>query len=92
MVVTGIAVGPEQQCEIDNHDRYVVEAHRAGVVMLAGAVALIAAASFLAAGAFGDRSKRSTLRHALASVGSFAVAGFVTLIGLFELSTFACLE
>ena len=92
LVVTGIAVGPEEACDFDTHDRYVVEAHRAGIALLAAAVALTAAAAFLTAGAFGRRSRRSKVWHVLASVASFGVAGIVALIGLFELVAFSCLE
>jgi ABC-type Fe3+ transport system permease subunit len=91
LFVTGMALGPEEQCESYNHDRYVVEAHRAGVALLAAATALTAAAAFLAAGAFGHRSTRSRVWHALASVISFALAGIVALIGLLQLIAFSCL-
>ena len=92
LAVTGIALGPEEQCDFDNHDRYVVEAHRAGIVLLTAAVALTAAAVLLAAGALGHGSTRSKVWHVLAGVSSFGVAGIVALIGLFDLVAFSCLE
>ena len=92
LFVTGIVVGPEGSCEVSNHDRYVVEAHRAGFALLTAAVAVTAAAAFLAAGAFGDRSTRSRVWHVLASVLSLVLAGVVAVIGLFELVAFSCLE
>jgi ABC-type Fe3+ transport system permease subunit len=92
LFVTGIVVGPEEECDSANHDRYVVEAHRAGIALLTAAVAVTAAAAFLAAGAIGDRSTRSRVWHSLASVLSFVLAGIVAVIGLFELVAFSCLE
>lgn len=92
LYVAGTVVGPEESCEVSNHDRYVVEAHRAGIALLTAAVAVAAAAAFLAAGVFGDRSTRSKVWHVLASVLSFVLAGIVAVIGLFELVAFGCLE
>jgi MFS family permease len=92
LYVAGAVVGPDESCEESNHDQYVVEAERAGIVWMTAAVAVAAAAGFLAAGAFGDRSTRSKVWHAVASVLSFVLAGIVALIGLFEWSTFGCLE
>jgi hypothetical protein len=93
LYVVGTVVGPEEACEVSpDRDRYVVEAHRSGIALLTAAVAVTAAAAFLAAGAFGDRSRRSKVWHVLASVVSFILAGIVAVIGLFVLSAIGCLE
>jgi len=92
LYVIGTVVGPDQACELSDQGRYVVEARRAGIALLTAALAVTAAAVFLAVGAFGDRSTRSKVWHALASVLSFVLAGIVALIGLFEGSAIGCLE
>jgi hypothetical protein len=92
LIVVGVALGPEGQCDSDNHDSYVVEARRAGIALLAAAFALAAAGSFLAAGALGKRPRRSKLWRGIASFSSFALAGITALIGLLSLIAFSCLE
>jgi hypothetical protein len=43
LVVIAAVAGPDGQCDYDNHDTYVVEAHRAGYVLLAAAVTMTGA-------------------------------------------------
>lgn len=92
LFVLAASIGPHGVCDAENHDRYVVEARRAGIALLAAALTLAASASFLAGGAFGNRPRRSKLWRGIASFVSFALAGITALFGLLELVAFSCLE
>ena len=92
LFVLAASIGPHGVCDAENHDRYVVEARRAGIALLAAALTLAAAASFLAAGAFGKRPRSSKLWRGIVSFVSFALAGIIALFGLLELVAFSCLD
>jgi hypothetical protein len=91
-VVIAAVAGPDGQCDYDNHDTYVVEAHRAGYVLLAAAVTMTGAAAFLVASAFGGRAGRSRVLHVIGGAASLAIAGGLGLIALLQLIAFSCLE
>jgi membrane-associated PAP2 superfamily phosphatase len=90
--VLAAVVLPDGQCDYDNHDRYVVDAHRGGRIMLAAVVLglLGAIALFVAAG----RAETRRRRRVFAGLGLFslllvAVGAIIAVDGLIA---FGCLE
>lgn len=84
------AVRPGEACDYDNHDVFVVEARRSGLVLYGSALAILTAASLFIAGAITNR-RRGVLRAVAAAI-SLAAAGFVAFLGLLEYIHFDCLE
>src|SRR5215210_2144546 len=73
-------VGPEGQCDYDNHDAYVLAAHRSGLALFGAALALAVAASLLAVEAIRRRRGRSKVLLGLAGLISFVLAGLTGFI------------
>jgi len=91
-VVVVAMIGPEGQCGYDNHDTYVSTAHRAGLMLLASALAMVTAGTLLGVVALGCRSRWvKTIRAGLGRA-SVAAACFTGFIGLLDLVAFGCLE
>jgi len=85
-------IGPVDECGYDNHDTYVSTAHRAGMVLLASALAMATAGTLLGVVAVGCRSRRAKTLRAGLGLASFAAACITGFIGLLELIAFGCLE
>jgi hypothetical protein len=92
LVVAAASVGPEGQCDYDNHDSYVAAARRAGLALDGAALAMGAAASLLAAGALGRRRRRSQVIRGLGALLAFGLAGVTGFVAVLELVAFGCLE
>jgi ABC-type Fe3+ transport system permease subunit len=93
LVVLAEIVGPEGECEFGNKDAYVAAAHRSGVALAGAAVALVAAASFLAAGAMAkDRARGARLVRGVGALVSLVLAALIAVVALLELVGFGCLE
>lgn len=92
LVVVAALIGPEGQCDYDNHDAYVSAAHRAGPVLLGSALAMATAGTLLAVVALRCRSRRTKLIRGglgLISIGAACIMGVFGLLGLIA---FGCLE
>ena len=85
-------IRPEGQCGYDNHDTYVSTAHRAGLVLLASAVAMATAGTLFGVVALGCRGRRAKTVQAALGFASVFAACFTGFIGLLELIAFGCLE
>ena len=93
LVTVAAIVGPEGQCDYGNADAYRAAARSSGAALAAAALAMVAAGSFLAAGALaGDRTGRSRALRGVGALVALALAAVAGFIALLELIGFGCLE
>lgn len=79
-------------CDRANHDVFVAEARRVGILLLGSAFAMAAAASLIAATAFRRSSRRVRALRIWSSLVSFVLGGVTAIIGVAEVIAFSCLE
>jgi hypothetical protein len=85
LFVVAAIVGPEGECDIQNHDSYVAAGEQAGYALAVAALAILISASLLLGGALGRRGPGRIVR-AVAGLISLPAAG---LTGFFALLLYA---
>jgi hypothetical protein len=92
LLLVAAMIGPAGQCGYDNHDTYVSTAHRAGLMLLAAALAMATAGTLLGVAALVCSGRRAKIVRAGLGFASVAAGCFTGFIGLLQLIAFGCLE
>jgi hypothetical protein len=89
-VLAGI-VGPDGQCDTDNHEWFAAAERRQSYALAGATLAILAASALLLGGAVGSRG-RSRMVRAGAGLFSLLLAGFAAFFALLSYVSFGCLD
>jgi hypothetical protein len=90
--IVAAAVAPEGQCDSANHDLYVSKEARAGLALLAAALATGVAGALLGVGALRRGGHRANIVRGLAGLASIGIACFLGFFALLGLASLACTD